>query len=205
MDTAVALVEAYLYANGYFTVTEYPVMEQRRDGRLQSATDVDILAVRFPGAGRFIPDRRHRLGGRVSRPDGELDVGDDRIDMIIGEVKQGEAVLNRGAREPDILRAALTRFGTCAAEHAQSIVDQLLHDGEAIGPAGPEGQPGPRVRLFGFGSRYPRRHHGYRIITLGHIIDFLRQAGRDWQKAGTQFRHPALEFLSLMAKARRGE
>jgi len=27
MDTAVALVQSYLYMNGYFTVTEYPVLE----------------------------------------------------------------------------------------------------------------------------------------------------------------------------------
>lgn len=27
MDTAVALVQAYLHVNGYFTVTEYPVLE----------------------------------------------------------------------------------------------------------------------------------------------------------------------------------
>jgi hypothetical protein len=27
MDNAVALVRAYLHVNGYFTVTEYPVVE----------------------------------------------------------------------------------------------------------------------------------------------------------------------------------
>ncbi len=30
MDTAVALVETYLRINGYFTVTEYPVIEAAR-------------------------------------------------------------------------------------------------------------------------------------------------------------------------------
>ncbi len=30
MDVAVALVQAYLQVNGYFTVCEYPVIERRR-------------------------------------------------------------------------------------------------------------------------------------------------------------------------------
>lgn len=197
MDTAVAVVEAYLYANGYFTVTEYPVLVQRNDGHYRSATDVDILAVRFPGAGRFVPDRRLRGGGRVIKPDAALSVSDDRVDMIIGEVKEGEAVLNRGSREPRVLQSALRRFGACAAEHTQSIVDQLLEDGEAFSP------DGPRVRLFGFGSRKPRRHRGYEIITLGHIIEHLERFRQDFQHlAGVQFKHPALQYLNLIAKAR---
>jgi hypothetical protein len=56
MDQAVALVEAYLRVNGYFTVSEYPVVEARRYGGFRTATDLDILAFRFPGAGRLVPD-----------------------------------------------------------------------------------------------------------------------------------------------------
>jgi len=33
MDTAVALVQAYLNVNGYFTVVEYPVLEAFRHAR----------------------------------------------------------------------------------------------------------------------------------------------------------------------------
>jgi uncharacterized membrane protein YedE/YeeE len=51
MDTAVALVEAYLNVNGYFTVAEYPVLEASRHGGVRAATDLDVLAFRFPGAG----------------------------------------------------------------------------------------------------------------------------------------------------------
>jgi hypothetical protein len=40
MDNAVALVQAYLRVNGYFTVAEYPVLEATRDGGYRAATDV---------------------------------------------------------------------------------------------------------------------------------------------------------------------
>lgn len=61
MDHAVALVEACLQINGYFTVSEYPVIEARGLHQYQVATDLDILAFRFPGAGR-----------RLSGHEGEL-------------------------------------------------------------------------------------------------------------------------------------
>lgn len=44
MDTAVALVNAYLHINGYFTVTEYQVIESHYNGA-RARTDLDILAV----------------------------------------------------------------------------------------------------------------------------------------------------------------
>lgn len=52
MDHAVALVEAYLQINGYFTVAEYPVIESFGKQHYGVATDMDMLAFRFPGAGR---------------------------------------------------------------------------------------------------------------------------------------------------------
>ena len=55
MDNAVALVQTYLYANGYFTVTGYPVIEALREGDYHSATCLDVLAVRFPRAGHLDP------------------------------------------------------------------------------------------------------------------------------------------------------
>ena len=63
MDNAVALVQAYLRVNGYFTVSEYPIVEASRRGGYRTATDLDILAFRFPGAGRLVPTP----GGQPSR------------------------------------------------------------------------------------------------------------------------------------------
>jgi hypothetical protein len=60
MDTAVALVQAYLRVNGYFTVAEYPIVEAAGNSGPRSMTDIDILAFRFAGAGRDVggPGRR---------------------------------------------------------------------------------------------------------------------------------------------------
>jgi hypothetical protein len=65
MDTAVALVQAYLHVNGYFTVTEYPVLEASRPDATRSVTDLDILAFRFAHAEH---DVKH---GRARRPLGD--------------------------------------------------------------------------------------------------------------------------------------
>ena len=62
MDTAVALVQAYLHVNGYFTVVEHPVLESLRAGQVRTVTDLDVLAYRLPGAGH---DLIHRRSGTV--------------------------------------------------------------------------------------------------------------------------------------------
>lgn len=129
MDNAVALVEAYLYVNGYFTVTEYPVIEAASNHNYRMVTDLDIMAVRFPDAGRLIlnkPDSR-----RMFAPDPALNCPVDCIDMIVGEVKEGRAELNRGARDPAVLRAMFVRFGCCHEQDAGQLVQQLLRKGSA--------------------------------------------------------------------------
>ena len=83
MDTAVALVQSYLYMNGYFTVTEYPVLELMAGGEYRTVTDVDLLAVHIPGAGRDDAD----VSGSFVAIDPDLDVDLARIDLIIAEVK----------------------------------------------------------------------------------------------------------------------
>ena len=63
MDNAVALVRTYLQLNGYFTITECPVMETASGEHFRSVTDIDVLALRFPGAGEVV--LRHR--GKASQ------------------------------------------------------------------------------------------------------------------------------------------
>ena len=64
MDDAVGLVQVYLRLNGYFTVTEYPVIEALGSRDYRTATDLDILAVRFAGAGRpYVISGRARVDG----------------------------------------------------------------------------------------------------------------------------------------------
>lgn len=150
MDTAVALVQAYLRVNGYFTVSEYPVLEATRAGGFQSATDLDILAVRFPGAGSEIIGARAAAKAHAAHlaPDPALGVAAEQPDMLVGEVKEGRATLNAGATDAGVLRAVLVRFGCCSREEAPAIVKRLIRQGWTPLPTG------PRLRLkdpaFGF-------------------------------------------------------
>ncbi|HEX20339.1 MAG TPA: hypothetical protein ENG78_05925 [Acidiferrobacteraceae bacterium] len=201
MDHAVALVEAYLHVNGYFTVTEYPVIEAMKHGGYQTATDLDILAFRFPGAGCLVPQQGGKPTGeqQLYAPDPELGVSGTQADMIIGEVKEGKAELNRGARNPAVLRAALTRFGCCQGEHVPRVVEQLLHKGRA------ETMSGHQVRLMAFGSLIEPQS-GYDVMSLKHITNFLTDYLRNnWNiLRHAQFKHPAFGFLMTLEKSRRG-
>ncbi len=200
MDTAVALVQSYLYMNGYFTVTEYPVLELLDTGQVRTVTDADMLAVRFPGAGRA--DIGHATHGSRIECDPVLDVADDRIDLIIAEVKEGRAEINAAARDPKVLHAILHRFGEMEEDTALDIVEQLVADGEAVHPVG------VRVRLMAFGSRPPKNGpKGYAWISLGHIGRFMHEViSEHWSAAQTiQSKDPALSFLLLLEKAVRGE
>src|SRR3954471_15851958 len=74
MDHAVALVQAYLQLNGYFTSAEYPIIAQAGRNGAQMITDVDILAFRFP-SGLPAPGRRRQPRGLdVSEVDSGLGV-----------------------------------------------------------------------------------------------------------------------------------
>ncbi|MCA9846410.1 MAG: hypothetical protein KC461_00155 [Dehalococcoidia bacterium] len=202
MDNAVALVQAYLRVNGYFTVAEYPVIEAARFG-YRSLTDLDILALRFPGAGRLVPGR-HALASRpaaVFAPDPILAAPDDAVDMLVGEVKEGRAELNPASHDPAVLSTVLARFGCCSLEETGPVVDALLRRGELRLPSG------HLVRLAVFGSSVGTRPpHGVAlVVSLGHVVDFLEDYLRDhWDVlAAAQFKDPALGFLVTLEKARR--
>lgn len=151
MDTAVALVQTYLYANGYFTVTEYPIVENMPTGGARTLTDLDVLGVRFPGAGSI--SLNGDTGGVEFEPDAELGCSEEVIDVIIAEVKEGAADLNRSALDPLVLRAAIGRVGRIRAELADDLVDGLIRDGIAMHPFG------IRMRLMVFGSKPPSHGH----------------------------------------------
>ena len=195
MDYAVALVQAYLQINGYFTVTEYPVIETLGKDRFSMITDLDILAFRFPGAGRLIPGTKHdRL---IFAPDPELGIAGDTADMLIGEVKEGKAELNRNALNPKVLRTVLARFGCCSTNHVDSVVEQLIHHGSS------NTYENHHIRLMAFGS-VAGNHSHYSVITTGHIVSFIEAYLEDhWEvlRHG-QFKHPALGLFMVLKKAR---
>jgi hypothetical protein len=196
MDNAVALVRAYLHVNGYFTVTEYPVVGPARHGSgYRSVTDLDVLAFRFPGAGVSPEDHE------TWAPDPELGCPPEEPDMLVGEVKEGHAELNEAARDPAALRAVLIRFGCCPPAHAESLVQELLRKGTAHVPGG------HRVRLIAFGGLPPARPDSrVAVISLGHVVEFLQaHLRRHWEVLRhAQSKDPALGFLMTLEKARRG-
>ncbi|HUF26020.1 MAG TPA: hypothetical protein VMM18_03465 [Gemmatimonadaceae bacterium] len=194
-------MQAYLRVNGYFTVAEYPVVETTLSGGVRTTTNLDLLAFRFPHAGRLVPARgggatRHRM---ETAPDPALGVSPERSDMIVGEVKEGRAVLNDAATDPATLRVALVRFGCCSADAAPQLVENLLRDGRALLPVGHE------IRMVAFGSTIgaPGRYH---TVTLGHVLAFLQDYIREhWEVIGhTDHKDPAFGFLVLLEKALRG-
>jgi hypothetical protein len=201
MDNSVALVQAYLRINGYFTVTEYPVIASRGDGTYRTATDLDVLAFRFPQAGRLVTGKRPGRDEDHFTVDDELRTSTEHSDMLIGEVKEGRAELNRAASDPAVVRAVLAGFGCCSREDAPRIAETLIRDGTALLPSG------HRVRTVIFASLVSvadvSRHV---VISLGHVVRFLRSyLDEHWEVLRhSDNKDPALGFLMTLAKAERG-
>jgi hypothetical protein len=205
MAGAVDLVRAYLHVNGYFTVTEYPALERLTGGGHRMVTDLDVLAFRFRGAGptEEAPGSAEALVSTLAEPDPALGKTRGESDMIVAEVKEGRAELNRGAWDPRVLEAALVRFGCCYASEVGEVVEELLRRGEAAT------DHGHRIRLVAFGSSIPPEPpEGYTAISLGHVLSFLRAHLRENREVlrHAQVSDPALGFLALVEKAgERGE
>ena len=201
MDSAVALVQAYLHVNGYFTVAEYPVLEAFRGEHARSVTDLDILAFRFAGTGHDVIRGRGRrpLGGRALAPDPILGCPADRPDMIVGEVKEGAARLNPAMRNPVVLEVALARFGCSPPQDAPALARQLLAQGHATTAAG------HAIRMIAFGDLPDSDRQGpWTTVPMGHIVRFLRgYLKAHWEVLRhAQIRDPALGMLALMEKLR---
>jgi len=200
MDHAVALVQAYLQLNGYFTSAEYPIIAGAGRNGVRTITDIDVLAFRFP-TGLPIPNgRRSPKGLDVSDLDAGLGIAPDAVDMIIGEVKEGRVGINTGIREPEVLQAVLTRLGQ-ATDEVERVVSELLATGNATLA------PGYVVRLIAFGAFPPGSQvPPCRIISLGHVLDYLqRYVRKNWGVLRhLQFKDPAFGFLMTLEKARRG-
>jgi len=197
MDNAVALVQAYLRINGYFTVAEYPILKSNGVSAVQMATDIDILAFRFPGAVRQIVGRSGRNRQEsLSIPDPYLKAPSGEPDMIIGEVKEGSAHINKSMRNPSVISAALARFGCCDPSDAERTARKLLRAGRAKTPEGHL----VRIVVFASGGNNGRR---FQIISLAHVAEFLRNYLREhWEVLHhAQFKDPVLSLLMTLEKA----
>lgn len=200
MDHAVALVQAYLQLNGYFTSAEYPIIAGAGRNGFRTVTDIDVLAFRFPsGEPMARHGRKAPKGLDMTGLDPGLAVPTGQVDMIIGEVKEGRVGINSGIRDPEVLRTVIDRFGEVG--DTARVVHHLLEHGSA------EIQASYSVRLIAFGSFPPGAPvPPCRIISLGHVLQYLQAYVRKhWSMLRhLQFKDPAFGFLMTMEKARRG-
>ncbi len=194
MDHALSLVDAYLQVNGFFTVKEYPILE-RQGNTIREVTDLDILAVRMPHAGRVLPRPRLPTGLKMD-VDALLDFQPGRGEFIIGEVKAGAGELNPAMWRKSVLFEAMRRFGICDRSALGAAANQLHATGEATTAAG-------RIRLVAFASRPSERGVPHLNIGLDHVVAFLEQyIANHWAvNRTTRFRDPVLGLLALLKKA----
>ena len=207
MNTAVGLVETYLRLNGYFTATEYQVQHPvpGQPGKYETATDLDILAIRLPWAAETVlrhPARPGELRCEVLLAnDPALAPAPDLPDVLIGEVKEGAAELNRRLKTSDVLYAALRRLGCCPEEHIANAARALLERGEFV----LRHQHGVacRIRLASFCGHADEEHPlGVLTITLRHMVRFIQDRLTAYRSIlrSAQFGDPLLNLLKLMEK-----
>jgi hypothetical protein len=185
MDTAVGFVRAYLQLNGYFTITEYPVVRKIGDGRYRTLTDVDVAGYHLP------------YGEPDFAPDPVLQVPLDRPDILIGEVKEGLAQINDSADDPQVIAKILRRFAGCSASEAAEASRILLARGRV------DIRSGHRVRLVAFGSTRNGAGAYLKILhseVVAYIDRYLRENWDLVRQAGSK--DPVFGMMVLLAKAR---
>ncbi|GIV02438.1 MAG: hypothetical protein KatS3mg015_1268 [Fimbriimonadales bacterium] len=196
MDVAVAVVQGYLRLNGFFTVTEFPVLERDNHG-VRTVTDVDVIGVRFPGAGRWIPGKR--TDELVLGPDPALKLSDDSLEVLICEVKEGAAATNRSLLTREVVEIVLRRLGCCGQGHAEAA-ERIVSQGAALTHIG-VGRTPCRIRVAVFaGGGSDRRP--YLFVPLSAVVRFMRQqfVAHEGLLTHAQWKEEALAYVSLLAK-----
>lgn len=199
MDIAVSLVEAYLRSNGYLTLSELPVFRRANTGEFVTVTDVDVVGLRLPGdvTGPGVGEDHPEL---MLMNDPVLDLRPELIDLVIGEVKQGEARLNKGLRSHEAIHSVLHRVRWLFPPGGVDVAVRALTTGAKIFEVGTHSGATLRIRLVAFGqSPHPSDLH---LITLGHMLEvgtaFLRNNQEIVRSA--KFNSPAASFLELLVK-----
>lgn len=192
MDPAVALAQAYLQLNGYLTITEFPITSGA-GAEARAVTDIDLIALRFPGA-------RPVGQSTATGPDTDplLQIGDDTMDLLICEVKEGKARLNPNLSRSDTLARTLERVGCCAPGHVRHHVESLQRHGVAkMDHRGVACRA--RIAVFAGRPGNPRRAL---VVSLAHaareVCRFLQIHQAELH--ATQFSQPALAQMGLLMK-----
>lgn len=196
MDPAVGLVQAYLRVNGFFTVTEYPVVKRTRQGA-RVLTDLDVLAIRFPSGGRWVQQQSGEWGTFETDP--ALPESSEHLVMILGEVKEGKAVFNRNAFDPDVLEAVLRRYG-CCHDGIRETALALSRKGCLTTPM--EHGSNCEIHTMLFGGTDSPKHSKTHYVSLRHVSEFL--ASTVWRNAdlfvAAQPKDDVLDLISVLVK-----
>ena len=197
MDIGVDLVEAYLRLNGYFTITEFEVLRETSPDNYQTVTDVDVIAVRFPGP-IYIADSH----GKGESPallveDPVLDLEEDTVDVIIGEVKQGEAVFNPGLSDHHTLHTVLQRVAWLYEQGVHRVARDL--EKHLVCYQASPADRKVRTRLVAFG-RSPVNN--LNTISLTHVFNKMIGQFEEYGDAlrAAQFKSPAAGLIRLLVK-----
>lgn len=139
------VVESHLRTNGY-TVLRGRDRPRWRKSPLRNPTDAVVLAARplsadgTGGDARNDPEFKNRAEVEV---DPALAIATDRWDVIVGEIRNGPSDFNPELRDPQRLRAMLSRVGDVFGASKDDIVGGLLATGRIVTPTA-------QVRLVAF-------------------------------------------------------
>jgi hypothetical protein len=195
VDIAVNLVESYLRACGYLTLTELELAVLDEGGEWRSATDIDVVGIRLPGPEKELEG----IGARfLAVEDPVLDLAPDLIDVIIGEVKQGHALFNPALTRPEVLQAMLGRLRWLYGTPLDEVLD-ALRSGQVSVVTGPAGVK-VRTRLVAFGQA---EVDGLHAISMRHVIERLIEFMGLYQEMlrPLQLKEPGVATLRLLAKS----
>lgn len=198
MDIAVNLVENYLRLTGYMTLSEFEVQRRDKKGRFKTVTDIDIMAIRFPGE-IYIGDP-HRPGDceMLLIDDPVMELESNTIDIIVGEVKQGQAELNPGIKDHGVLHSMLRRVEWLYDCELGDVISSL--QAHSVHRAAGKGGATVRTRLVAFGRSH---FSNLNTVALSHMVSTMLDFFEKHEDAfrPIQFREPAPAFLSLLLKS----
>lgn len=196
MDIAVNLVETYLRLNGYLTLSEFEIQARGENGFYETVTDVDIVGFRFPGDIYEVDDHEECRMLQINDP--ALALQPDMIDVILGEVKQGDAQFNPSLTRHEVLHSVLQRLEWVYGAPISGVVGELQERGLSESPTC-AGAGVVRTRLVAFGRSPSTDLH---TISLSHIFSMMVGYFHEMEDVlrPAQFKDPAPALLKLLVK-----
>ena len=198
MDAAISLVESFLRLHGYLTVSEWQVVGRNDRGQWDTVTDIDVLAVRFPHNAMLADSHDPGEKETLIVTSDVLGVAEDAVDVIVGEVKQGEAVFNPSLSRHEPIHVALSRLSWLyPADVMDAVVSDLAQRGVCHSVA--SDGTAVRTRLVAFGRAQRGDLNTVPIGALMKELADLLSSKADVLKS-VRFSAEALATLQLMVK-----